>query len=87
MDIHAYPRKVAISITWPEALQLLGMNLDGDAEPALSSLHKKIIEKLLNFSCPHLPNMIRGPRRCLPAYRKPCCFSGHRLEAKSAMAP
>ncbi len=85
--MHQYPKDLVISITSSEALQLLAIVLDGDAEEALSFLHEKIVEKLLNSSCQPLANMIRGPRRCLRACNKPCCLNGHRQQAKSAMAP
>jgi hypothetical protein len=87
MDMHAYPKDVVISITTSEALQLLAIDLDGDAEQALSFLHEKIVEKLHNSSCLPLANMVRGPRRCLPACKKPCCLNGHRLQSKSALTP
>jgi hypothetical protein len=87
MDTHANLKDTVISITSSEALQLLAIDLDADAEQALSFLREKIVEKVVNTSCLPLANMIRGPRRCLPTCKKPCCLNGHRLQAKSAMAP
>ncbi len=87
MDMHANLKDVVISITSSEALQLLAIDLDGDAEQALSFINEKIIGKLLNSTCLPLANMIRGPWRCHPACKQPCCLNGHQLKAKSAMAP
>lgn len=87
-----YPEtEVLIKLSAIEIQQALAIDLDEDAEQALSWLHEKIIEKIIeklhNSSCRPLANMIRGPRRCLPACKKPCCLNGHRLQAKFAMAP
>jgi hypothetical protein len=87
MDIHTYPKNVVISLTSSEALQLLAIDLDGDAEEALSFLREKIAEKVVNSSCLPLAYMIRGSRRCLPGCKQPCCLNGYRLAAKSAVAP
>lgn len=70
-----------------EIHQALSIDLDRDTEQALSFIHEKIVEKLLDSSCLPLFNMTRGPWSCRPACNKPCCLKGQRLQAKSVMAP
>ncbi len=87
MDVSEYPNGMVIKITPSEALQVLAIDLDEDAGQALSFLHEKIVEKLLNSSCRPLPNLVKGPRRCVPGCKRACCFTGHRQQANSALTP
>lgn len=79
--------EVVIKLGPAEIQQALAIDLDRDTEQALCFLHEKIVEKLLNSSCQPILNMVKGPRRCVPGCKRPCCFAIHRLQANSAIAP
>jgi hypothetical protein len=84
MDVSAYPNGLVIRLTSSEALQALAIDLDEDATQALGFLREKIVEKLPNSACRPLPHLFKEPRRCVPGCKRPCCVTGHHLQANSA---
>jgi hypothetical protein len=71
MEVPVYLHEMVIKLTLAEALQVLAIDLDGNAEQALSFLHEKIVEKLPNSSSRPLSNQAWQTMPCVPGCKNP----------------